>query len=151
MKHMRATVFLLACAAMLPTALSCSDQTAEDTKTTESVTETGAGVDSADPLEARKLIPDNLPEADYNGYVFRIATNDDGTSELLVEEETGDITEDAIYYRNQAVEERFNCEIEIVIDEAYYETSSWINQQVTAGDDVIDLICRMSWKTQRWR
>ncbi len=142
MKQTRAALLLLVSALMIPAAIGCSGATDDgnDTQNAYGGGDAGAETEELDPIEARKLIPDNLPEANYDGYVFRIASNDDGTLELFSEAETGDVTSDAIYHRNQAVEERFNCQITVVIDEAYYNTSEWIRQQVSAGDDAMDLI-----------
>ena len=54
-------------------------------------------------IEMRALLADNLPEADYGGYNFRIVTEADQEQFLVVEEATGDVINDAVYERNQRV------------------------------------------------
>ena len=49
---------------------------------------------------------DYLPEADYNGYVFRTVTVEDFP--VAMEQEDGDVVNDAIYRRNLVISERFN-------------------------------------------
>ncbi|MCR5263553.1 MAG: hypothetical protein K6D94_06745 [Clostridiales bacterium] len=90
--------------------------------------------------EARLALPDNLPEADYQGYTFRIAgrTRDDFVQEIGAElEETGDVIEDSIYHRNHDVMERFNVDIKGV----YFDTpQNNVQKSVQAGDDEFDLL-----------
>jgi len=59
--------------------------------------------------KAERFTP-NLPDADFEGYVFRAYVFDYGTLSLTfnVEEENSDIINDAIYKRNRYVEEKYN-------------------------------------------
>ena len=57
-----------------------------------------------------------------------------------MEGESADVVETAVYRRNSAVEERFNCEIVLLGDAFYAETANRINKDITSGDDLIDLV-----------
>ncbi len=75
-----------------------------------SVTISGESIvtESAETLsdaEARLLVDDNLPNADYGGYEFRLVIQNNTDDSYIFEEETGDIIENAEYRRNLAVEE----------------------------------------------
>ena len=68
--------------------------------------------------EKRKAIPDDIPELNFDGKDFRILTRDSAghgklihIDDIYMEEATGDVIDDAVFARNQAVEERFNVKI----------------------------------------
>ncbi|MBR4961257.1 MAG: hypothetical protein IKY52_10200 [Clostridia bacterium] len=84
--------------------------------------------ETADPLA------DNLPEADYGGYSFRITTWYD---KVGLEESTGEVLNDAIFRRDLAVEERYNIDIvsEFVPNEDYSVCTQAIRQSVIAGSN----------------
>ena len=73
--------------------------------------------DSDNPESAAERIPANVPGRDFDGYEFTILANSTAynpywySKDIWVEEETGDLINDAVYTRNRAVEERFNIEI----------------------------------------
>lgn len=104
-------------------------------------TELGDGTtvsDSVSEEESDTGISDGLPEKNYNGRTFTVATDDYMETDYVSEGETGDIVNDAIYRRNSAVEDRFGVKIEVVTDN-YENMKSRINQMVQAGDDGFDL------------
>lgn len=91
-------------------------------------------------VDARKAIPDELPERDMDGYTFRILTRDrsDFVEDVGLElEQTGEVIDDAIISRNLAVSERFNIE---------FTANYFVNGQsmpltsVMSGDDEFDLM-----------
>ena len=118
-----------------------------ETKEAETTADTAAAQTETEKetteLEARLALPDNLPDKDFEGYDFRVLTRnrDDFINDVGVELElTGDVTDDAIYNRNKAVEERFN----IVISGEYAENNGTsihaaVQAAVMAGDDTYDL------------
>ena len=83
-----------------------------------------------------------LPDEDYEGYNFRILTRIEGwgiynNENLVVEEENGEILNDAIYTRNRTVEERFNINLTQIT--TTNDIANEIKTTVMAGDDAYDL------------
>lgn len=104
-------------------------------------TEAGGGTTVSDSVSEEVSdteISDGLPEKNYNGRTFTVATDDYMETDYVSEGETGDIVNDAIYRRNSVVEDRFGVKIEVVTDN-YENMKSRINQMVQAGDDGFDL------------
>lgn len=83
-------------------------------------------------------IPDNLPENDYGGYTFTIMTYSPAT--YYIEEQTGEIVDDAIFTRNQRVEERFGVVIAVNSQPGIVELNSAAVASVLAGEDAYDII-----------
>ena len=76
---------------------------------------------------------------DYEGYNFRILARKGFAKQQVVEEETGNIIDDAIFKRNETVKQLLNVEIT-----AFETASSTANTEamssILAGDDQYDLI-----------
>ena len=90
-------------------------------------------------LQMRALIADNLDEADYGGYNFRIVTEKDQEMFLIVEEATGDVINDAVFERNQRVSERFNCTFSTIVEADYGANGNFMSKAVLAGEDAFDM------------
>ncbi len=133
--------WLLTLCTAVPVLASCGGDggTTVDTqaKTTSAVTE--AETEALDALDARKLVDDGLGEVDLGGYAYRIFTTDNKSEMLYCEEATGDVIDDAVYARNAAVEERFNCTISIAEDALFDEISPYLNRVLSAGEDAFDI------------
>ncbi len=89
----------------------------------------------------RSLVSDNLPEKDFGGRTLRIVA--DSPSEIHIEEEKrnqGDLILDAKFARNQAVENRFNVNVEMVYTGSITEVSDYVSKSVLAGSDEFDLL-----------
>ncbi|MCL2774558.1 MAG: hypothetical protein FWD71_14610 [Oscillospiraceae bacterium] len=104
---------------------------------------TNAPEDSDVEATAEPAVTENLPEEDFGGYNFRIYLQQDSGKDLYVEEQDGDIIDDAVYKRNSLVEARFNINITPVYHENY--DSNWNNRMdgaksILAGDDAYDLM-----------
>ncbi|MCL2098856.1 MAG: hypothetical protein FWH24_00275 [Oscillospiraceae bacterium] len=97
----------------------------------------------AEPESAEDLrlsIPDDLPERNFNGYEFRVIARerDDFVQEVGADlEEIGEVINDAIYYRNAAVEERFNIKIK---GTHMNMPQTAVKNAVLAGEDAYDLM-----------
>ena len=134
MKKMITTLLL---ASMLLSLAACggtketdtgTDTTADTTVQGESETET----ETTDPLAGLDVI-------DMEGYTFRqLIRNDDlYVADMIAEEQTGELVNDAVYRRNMEVEERYNCNFT-------YTRSSDANSDmdakpgIIAGDDAFD-------------
>ena len=134
----------LSAAAMLLIAslAACGESESSDPAVTtapsgeEAVTE---AEETLSDIEMRALIADNLPEADYGGYNFRIVTEADQEQFLVVEEATGDVINDAVYERNQRVSERFNCTFSTIVEADYGSNGNFMSKAVLAGEDAFDL------------
>ncbi len=113
---MKKTLAMLLVLSMLITAVACAESAdqPDDAADTAQI-ETEAQTEELSDAEKRKLIPDNLPEANYEGYTFTIVGRDRGDFVADIGAglaETGDIVDDAIYKRNHNVEDRFNITID---------------------------------------
>lgn len=88
-------------------------------------------------LEKRQLIPDELPERDFDGRKFRVACEEAKSYEIYAEEQIGEVTNDVIFERNAKICERFDAEIEnIVVTDAH----NHVVKTVTAMDDAYELV-----------
>ena len=132
---------LLAVGMTASTLLSCGNEAApaggNDTQAA------GNDVQEAEtePLDARKAIADELPAYDAGGATFTINCDANDLGWLYVEEENGDIVDDAIFRRNSTVSERFNVNFEYVGDLGYSDNANRITQSIKAGDDEYALCC----------
>lgn len=134
MKTKRILALLLAIASAASITACGQDGGAKDTEKSDGTTVSDFVSEEASDTE----ISDGLPEKNYNGRTFTVATDDYMESDYVSEGETGDIVNDAIYRRNSAIEDRFGVKIEVVSDN-YEKMKSRINQMVQAGDDGFDL------------
>ena len=150
MKKKIICVFLLICM-LSPLLLSCganespadnnnagTEQSAENAENTET-----AAVSEED---ARAAVSDDLPEMDFNGYIFTVSTRENGQGscehikDLVVEEETGDLLDDAVYHRTRTVEERFNVKIEAAAVDHDDGSGDTIRRSVLAGEQRYDMV-----------
>ncbi len=95
-----------------------------------------------DPENERLGIDDGLPAKDFGGYEFRIMHQGSAspTDAYVPEATNGDIVNDAIFERNQAIEERFNVDITVIPNGlAYQEHMQKIQQHILANDDAFDV------------
>lgn len=139
---------LILCAMMLaPTFASCSEKSQDGGETTASAENsavpgtTDTVVDEAEltDYQKRQLIPDDLPDMNFDGAEFRVLTNADAyngrvikTIEIVAEEITGDACNDAVYNRNLKLEDRFGVKISCG---TATNPESEVNTFVTAGTD----------------
>ncbi|HHX53531.1 MAG TPA: hypothetical protein GX704_01350 [Clostridiales bacterium] len=108
-----------------------SDTTAAETTAAETMSE----------LDARAAVSDDLPEADFGGYNYRIVCENDQSWYYYNEEQTGDVINDAVFLRNAAVGERFNFELTMASCSDYGTSGTFMQKAVLAGDDAFDLCC----------
>lgn len=139
--RMRIYAALLAILILAGSVFSCSD-TGMESPAEQTTGETAPVTEavSTSELEGRKLIPDNLPETDFEGRDFRIYTRESYLYEVYTEEEDGEIINDALFARNRSVEERFNTSIKAVTTAE--DSNASINslvKAVSAGDNAYDL------------
>ena len=95
---------------------------------------------TADPLA------DNLPDKNWGGADFNLLVRTERLYYLDAEEETGDTLNDAVYARNNAVEERFGinlCFTDITSDKSLFMNA--VQSSVMADDKGYDIICPDYW------
>ena len=133
--HKRICLFL-ALLMMASLFVGCGEAAGDETTvdTAAEVVETEA---ETDELEARKAIPDDLPDMDFGGYEFRILTYSPKTYE--VEELTGDVVDDTKYDRQMYISETYNAEIKAAASAGIAELDAELRAAVTAGDDAYDI------------
>ncbi len=139
MKHTKWYSVLLLAAILCACGDSADSGTVTDAGEETNAVTTDAVTAFGDIMDTRKQVSDDLPEADYNGYVFRMATCDSQSQVQLIEKTTGDVIDDAVFSRNEAVMNRFNCNFEAVFDGSYTDLGQYISKTVSAGDDAFDL------------
>ena len=81
---------------------------------------------------------DHIEIEDMDGYNFRILNRKGMVDAQYVEEETGDIINDAVYRRNETVKSLFNIEISSI--ESSSNTADDAINTILAGDDQFDVI-----------
>lgn len=122
--------------AMLLTFASCGGGTEPDT----TANDTGNTADTVE-TETETELTDAVPDLDFEGATFTISTGDRYAYEMDVEEQTGELTNDAIYNRNQMMEDRFNVTIVSHVTEnpSNTEHPSFVRTSVMADDHSFDL------------
>ena len=113
-------------------------------ETASSDTTASGGADTTAPVEtnaidARAAVDDELGSYDFGGKEFRIVTLSSLDQLTDIDEPTGDVVDDAVYERNARIEERFNCKIVNTYVSDYKDITTWMQNQVTSGDDSFEL------------
>lgn len=134
---------LLLCAMLAPSIVACSESGVNDDETKNTPTETngsvadGSVVDVDASADTVEKIDDGLPEVKYNGADYNIFSRTNTTHyQFLVEELNAEPLNDAIYYRNSMIEERFD----VNLTEQVYSTEGDPTTLVTAGDQTYSLM-----------
>ncbi len=96
--------------------------------------ETNSGIVS----EADLSFLSHIDIEDMGGYNFRILTRSGMIKDQFIEEETGDIINDAVYRRNETVKNLFNIDI-TAIESSSSSADDALNT-ILAGDDQYDII-----------
>ncbi len=94
------------------------------------------------PVTEVPLLPDSIEAVDMNGFQLGIKHHNQTTlswakNHLEVEEQDGDLFNDAIYERNRTIEEMFNCEL--VIEPVDWIYAPDVGKEVMAGDSTYDV------------
>ena len=93
--------------------------------------------------EAKEEIRENLPEANFDGYEFRVLVEEihpSYTMDIDITELTGERVNDAIYMRDLSIEERFGVKIsyKVVTGEGQGTNSAY--NSIAAGDNAFDVM-----------
>lgn len=139
--NMRKTITVFLLMSMLASLPACNGKEAEsttnthDTTATETTTQTESETETAaDPLS-------HLDVVDMEGYAYRqlLRDNDSMVEDMIAEEQTGEIVNDAIFRRNTEIEERYNCTFTYTrSSDSNYEMDA--KPGILANDDAYDWI-----------
>ncbi|MCL1858515.1 MAG: hypothetical protein FWF92_04705 [Oscillospiraceae bacterium] len=89
-----------------------------------------------------KLLPNVPDDKDFDGYEFMILGNSTAyntywySKDLYVEDENGDAINDAVYYRNRAIEEKYNIKINAKLSGSQYNDAK---KSINSGDGTYDV------------
>ena len=120
---------------------SCGESSGDEPNVTESDSTVETSGETTVETD-RSEIEDNLPEADFEGYTFRMIGRQDNfvyQYEMGADEMNGDVINDAAYARNINVADRYNINYEITY-RAWSDFTSTVSQAVLAGEDSFDLV-----------
>lgn len=120
----------------------------DDAVTTAANSETETAAESETAETSASYQGTALPDADYEGYEFRIMHNLATTAtaawniaDVDADEENGDLINDAVYKRNLGVEEKYNCLISALpVDSGSLATT--VHNTVLAADNAADAVLR---------
>ncbi len=129
--------FLVLFFALLLTTTSCgggASETTESTAVDTSADTTAAETDRPDPLA-------HLEIQDYEGYEFRmlIRNAEAWIDDMVAEELTGEVVNDAIFKRNTETSERYNITIKHT-PSSHHNSETDAKPLILAGEDAYDLV-----------
>jgi len=129
---------------VLPVLIGCHETVSPSINTTSATSESTS---VAETVDEEKLLYESLPEADYEGYTFKVLnlTSNFAITTFTAESITGDVIGDAVYKRNLAVEQRLNVIIEAE-EMSYKNIVSTIQTQVSSNDNIYDIAYDESWE-----
>ncbi len=123
---------------------SCGKAKTADDETTAVTADTAA---RTEPVETEpQYVSDSLPEdLDFGGVKFSIlGWEGSGDAEFIVEEQNGDVVNDAKYDHYREVEERLNITFDISVKPgAYNDRAAWVKgvqSSVLAGNAAYDIV-----------
>jgi len=124
---------LLLCGMLLSTA-ACASDTSSDNGSNAADTTTAAEVETTTADDGL----DRVPEMNFDGYTFNIwsTTSEFFHGEIKIEEETGDVLNDARFEYARNVEERFNFTINQLTPDDVKDPKT----AMLAGEDAYDMI-----------
>ncbi len=139
----------------LPGCGTATDETAPETQPAETEgqpTETESEPETEPETDERLAAADGLPEGlTFGGSDFRIWVTDKYRYEIEVDGQTGDGCNDAVWERNNRVEEKYDVNIvtkitEMESDDAMTRQPQEIKNSVLAGADEFDMGAVMVWQ-----
>ena len=143
MKKLKIALFLIMCAVFAACSPGDKNETANEKNQSPGL---AAEITTEPPAEIER--PEIPGGTDYGGSEFKILIPEaylgglgDGTfAEVRAEEESGDTLNDAVYKRNNIVENLLNIKIMTVIGTSWHEMPNSVKKSVQAGSDDFDAI-----------
>ena len=100
------------------------------------------GGENTNPESTQEEI--KLPEMDYDGKEYRVSVHEGYCKrEIFVPEDTGDPLESSVWYRNQIVQDMFDCEIKPLYTQATGSIHAHANEVagfILADQDEVDIL-----------
>ena len=138
MNNFKKVLSLLLCVLMITASVSCSDNAVE-TENQPSNNDTSTSSETQpETLAYLDDLPDNL---NYNGQKIRFAVQNDMRS-IYVDEEEDDIADiviEAVWKRNNTIEDRLNIEFEVSDQIGYGEYNEFVMKSIQASSDDYDV------------
>ncbi|MBR4959265.1 MAG: hypothetical protein IKY52_00030 [Clostridia bacterium] len=139
------TAYLLALLICMSAMSACGSDTSTESDNTTTPETSAEEIAAPETEYSRENHPDTLPELDFQGtdMIVHVRGESDNQKEIYMEEMTGDPVYDAVYERNQMVEERLNVSLGIVVGGAwdqYDQTIGEIRASIAAADGAYDAI-----------
>ena len=147
---MKKRLLALLLAAILLSSAACSDTTAEDSAASSEPTAEVSAAEATETEAETEFPADNLP-ADLDFAASSVHTygwEEVAIIEFFAEELNGDVVNDAVFQRNQMVEERLNVKLEYTLapgNNANHQ--AWANSVINstmAGDGAYDIVAGYS-------
>ena len=131
--------FIISLLLLTSAIISCGDDSNAIQNETSAAADTAA--EETDPLAARRAVADDLPEANLDGAEWRVYTQEAAAKKFYTDTEDGEVVNDAIFYANRAVEERFNADLVVTINSNDdYAQPAAIQKLVATGDSTYSLV-----------
>ena len=132
---MKKSTALLAALLVMAQLAACGSQPSEAPVTTG---------DTSVAEDTKANVFDGLPQKTYGGREFNFLIRETEYDDYYIEQETGDVLDDAVYRRNSEVEQRFDVRINpISIDASWNSRDTYlgtIRNSVMAGSGEYDLV-----------
>lgn len=142
MRRKKSLTLLLAALMLAGQFVSCGETTDSADPANTAETTAGAEVEDAVSEETEPADPlEHLPVQNYEGYEFHflIRNFQDWIDDMVAEELTGEVVNDAVFRRNSETAERYNITITHQLSSnSNYETDA--KSSILAGDDTYDLV-----------
>lgn len=127
---------LLTALMLLPAFAGCSEQNKESSDpASNGPAPTGSDPAAAETEPEETALPDNLPEKKFDGYTFTASAH---SEQIGIEEETGEVLNDALFQRDLVVENRFDVRLVTEKFDDYTPALEALKRSVTAGTDDYD-------------
>lgn len=135
--RLQLTIALLLAVFMCVGLAACANDAAYNNSSESTV----AADTTAEETETEKLLPD-IPVKDFAEYEFRVLTKGTfnvhwKTRDIYAEQENGDPINDAVFKRNQKIEETYNIKIKEFGESDYLAA---LRKSVLANDDTYDMV-----------
>ena len=147
---MKKRLLSLLLAAIMLSSVACSDTTSDDPVVTDAPAADTAAAETVETEAETEFLPDNLPaDLDFGASsVHTFGWEEVAITEFFTEELNGDVVNDAVFQRNQTVEERLNVVLEYTLapgNNANHQ--AWANSVINstmAGDGAYDIVAGYS-------
>ena len=147
---MKKRLLSLLLAAIMLASVACSDTTSDDPAAADASASDAPAAEAVETEAETEFLPDNLPsDLDFGAAsVHTFGWEEVAITEFFTEELNGDVVNDAVFLRNQTVEERLNVVLEYTLapgNNANHQ--AWANSVINttmAGDGAYDIVAGYS-------